>query len=131
MEYFMLYSKKDRGCPEAISAILYDRFYPVKDAEKVDIGRYSWYESVNPQDIRFSDGLCLIVRDSLWDFDIRRDGRFYIVSEEFLALLKEFGAPICTSSPVTACSRAGKPVGSRSAAIILPREARARHFLRE
>ena len=57
MDYFMLCSKKEKGCPTAENAILYDKFYTPKEAEKVDIGNYPWYKNVNTEDVHFPDGL--------------------------------------------------------------------------
>jgi len=115
MDYFLLLSKKDRGCPEVQSAILYDKFYVSKNAEKIDIGNYSWYKNLYPNDIPFQEKLFFIAKDKLWDFDIRRDSiRFSIVSEEFLALLKRFSAPIRSCVRVTVCSKIGKPISIRN-----------------
>jgi len=116
MDYFILSSKKDKGCPEAISsAILYDKFYTSKDAGKINIGDYPWYKNVYIEDTSFPEGLFLIAKDKLWDFDIRKDSSgYFIVSEDMLTLLQKFSAPISSYAPVMVCSQSSKPISIRN-----------------
>ncbi|MDR1795196.1 MAG: hypothetical protein LBR25_07350 [Erysipelotrichaceae bacterium] len=111
MEYFTLAAKKEKGCPLAIGAMLYDKFYDKKEADKVDVGRFPWYDF--HYDMVFDKELCLIVKDRLWDFDIRMESRYFVVSSEFLALMQDFSAPIRSSAPVQVFSTSGEPISTR------------------
>jgi hypothetical protein len=123
MEYFLLSRKKDRGCPTGfLFSVLYDRFYSRKEAKKIEHGYFPWYKDALDLNARIllPDGLCLIAKEPLYDFEIRNHmGELYYVSEDFLSLLKKHNTPLRGCAPISVCSQDGKRITQRDYFIVI------------
>jgi hypothetical protein len=123
MNYFGTSYKKDRGCPDDKGCmILYDAFYEPKEAQKIEYGDYPWYanKSLGQPHQKFPNGLHLIAKKSLIDFDIGSDyGFFHIVSDEFLATMQLLSAEFEDSAPIEVTDSSGKSNSSKKYHVII------------
>jgi hypothetical protein len=124
MIYYRLSQKEERGCPLGdLRVVLYDRYYARKEAECVELGGFPWYAEIHSKDARIClpKGMVAITKERLWDFDIRARG-FFLVSDEFMGMLKEFSVPMESFAPITVCSQDGKSVSKKNYnAVIFPK----------
>jgi hypothetical protein len=124
MLYYRLSQKEERGCPVGgLNAVLYDKYYTRKEAAHIEYGRFPWYAKIrNPEfKITLPEGMVCIAKDRLWNFDIRAC-YFFIVSDEFMGLLKEFSVPMESFVPITVCSQDGKSISKKNYnAVIFPK----------
>jgi hypothetical protein len=93
-----------------------------KDTKKIAHGYFSWYADLYDPNVHITlpQGLVLISRDPLYDFEIRRHGgNVYYVSEYFLGLLKRFNASFSDCAPISVCSQDGKSISRKQYYAIL------------
>ncbi|MFJ4144704.1 Imm43 family immunity protein [Pseudomonas sp. NPDC089734] len=121
MTYYVMTDKKERGCPEGLlKAALYDKFY--SDVKKIKHGYFPWYcESKNSGSrTPFPNGMVLIAKEKLLEFDIRSDAQFfYIASDEFLSLCERFGLGIVDQARIDVVSQTGKSISSKKYNVVL------------
>ncbi|MFJ4145896.1 Imm43 family immunity protein [Pseudomonas sp. NPDC089734] len=121
MKFYVMSEKKERGCPVGLSnSALYDKFYP--DIKKVKHGYFPWYSESRRAASRtpFPQGMVLISKEKLFDFDIRSDSNFfYIASEEFLSLCKDFGLGVVDQAKIEVVSQSGKSISSKCYSAVL------------
>jgi hypothetical protein len=124
MIYYRLSQKEERGCPVGyLRAVLYDKYYARKEAEHVEHGYFPWYAKILYPNVKITlpEGMVCIAKYRLWDFDIRAN-RFFIVSDEFMGLLKKFSVPMESFVPITVCSQDGKSISKKNYnAVIFPK----------
>lgn len=120
MKHYALAQKKDRGCPIGmLNAALYDRFYDRSEIDKVEYGNFNWYSGSGYKNgvqtyEPFPDGLVLISKDKLYDFDIRSDsGKFYIASESFIDLARSLGCEFDGCNKIEVRSRDGSSIAEK------------------
>ncbi|GHT97295.1 hypothetical protein AGMMS49545_23850 [Betaproteobacteria bacterium] len=125
MKYFILSRKKERGCPTGfLFSVLYDRFYPREEAKKIEHGYFPWYKDMHIPNAQISlpDGLCLIAKEPLYDFEIRgvgSKGNIYYASEDFFALLKKHNIPLRSSASISVCSQDGKRITEKDYFVVI------------
>jgi hypothetical protein len=124
MIYYRLSQKEERGCPVGyLRAVLYDKYYARKEAEHIEHGYFPWYAKILYPNVKITlpEGMVCIAKYQLWDFDIRANG-FFIVSDEFMGLLKKFSVPMESFVPITVCSQDGKSISKKNYnAVIFPK----------
>ena len=113
MKYYILTQKEERGCPRGkLNAVLYDTFY--EKSEKIEYGYFPWYASQYPWKGEYQPfplGLCLISKDRLYDFGIRRiTNVFCVVSADFLEICQSLKVDMQDYAPIEVCSRKRKPI---------------------
>lgn len=127
MEYFVLSQKEESGCPVGfLQAELYDKFY--SDTKGVEHGFFSWYaEKIHyKRHTPYPEGMVLISKDKLYDFDIRSISRFYIVSDELMSVCSEMDVAVADSVPIKVVSKVGENISSRNYNSVLFEELDAR-----
>lgn len=120
MNYFVLSTKVERGCPIALieDAKLYDQYY--EELKKApEVGSYPWYSYKTSQTCALPANACLISKSRSYDFDIRqlRDN-IYVVSHVFLQMANEMQITFLDMQPIEVKSRQGKTISSKSYYII-------------
>ncbi|MDW5416635.1 hypothetical protein R6242_08640 [Iodobacter sp. CM08] len=115
MNYFVALEKKEKGAPIGFTgAILYDRF--VENTKDLDHGYKPWYQSRDLQtDKVFECEMFLIVKEKLIDYEIRSiSSGIYVVSSNFLDLLRDFGCPIKETSVLNIVNLQGTCVSEKT-----------------
>ena len=122
MNYFVLSSKVERGCPISLveDARLYDKFYDdLKTAP--EFGLFPWYAASKTCALPLN--ACLISKSRLYEFDIRkRTDSIYVISDLFVSLAKDIGVTFLDAQPVSVRSRKGKKISSKEYFIVRFRE---------
>lgn len=115
MEYYVLSQKEESGCPVGfLHADLYDNFY--SNTKGVEFGFFPWYAEQGRPGPRtpFPEGMVLISKDKLYDFDIHSVGRFfYVVSDEFLEACRSVNVNIVDSVKIQVVSEAGERISAK------------------
>ncbi|MDR0240580.1 MAG: hypothetical protein LBJ65_03155 [Burkholderia sp.] len=121
MEYYALIEKKGHGCPVGeMQGVVLGRFEESIKGVSYDV--MPWYTGQAVQGSIFPGEMFLISRDKLISYDIRSSGAgptFYVVSQEFLGLLKDFFVPIKEIQPIRIVNSRGREIAEKEYCVII------------
>ena len=113
MNHYVLSARKELGCPIGLAEDygLFDKFYKdVKTAQK-DIGSFPWY--ADSWDCELPKNACYITKSKRIDFGARSlSGSLYMISEEFLDLIKSHKSKHYLSGKIEVKNKLGEDVAS-------------------
>ncbi|AZN35501.1 hypothetical protein [Iodobacter ciconiae] len=116
-KYFALARKNQIGCPVGyINWVLYDKYYPLKEAKKIQHGYYPWYAENRESKIdNFPENIHLIYNGGEVDFDIRAEpGNYFIViSKNALEVINKFSIQFDDIREVVICDANGQKTSNK------------------